>query len=274
MNPDAQALTRFLTRAKRVAVVSGAGVSTGSGIPDYRDRNGDWKHARPAQYAQFIGSWQVRQRYWARSFTGWSRIAEAEPNAAHHALATLESAGRIDTLITQNVDGLHHRAGSRKVIDLHGRLASVRCLDCGSVTSRHSWQKRLAGANPGWNGNAEFFVPDGDAQLEEENVSTFAVPGCHSCGGVVKPDVVFFGENVPRARVASALEATDRADALLVVGSSLMVFSGYRFARRAADSGKPVAIVNRGRTRADDIASLKIDAGCEDLLRTASRACV
>jgi len=274
MNPGAQALTYFVQRAERVAVVSGAGVSTGSGIPDYRDRNGDWKHARPVQFTQFVGSPAVRQRYWTRSFTGWARIAGAKPNAAHRALAALESVGMIDTLITQNVDGLHRQAGSRKVIDLHGHLANVRCLDCQQVTSRETWQLRLADTNPGWNGKAEFYEPDGDARLEEEDVGTFSVPDCDSCGGVVKPDVVFFGENVPRERVASAVEATDRADALLVVGSSLMVFSGYRFARRAADSGKPLAIVNRGRTRADDIATLKIDADCEDVLARVSNACV
>jgi NAD-dependent SIR2 family protein deacetylase len=274
MNPDAQVLTEFVKRAKHIAVVSGAGVSTGSGIPDYRDRNGEWKHAKPVQFAQFIGSPAVRQRYWARSFTGWSRIADAEPNAAHAALAALESAGRVDTLITQNVDGLHRRAGSRKVIDLHGRLERVRCLDCQQVTSREAWQQRLGEANRGWRGKAEFYAPDGDASLGEENVSAFNVPGCEDCGGVIKPDVVFFGENVPRGRVASAIEATDRADALLVVGSSLMVFSGYRFARRAAESGKPLAILNRGRTRADDIATLKIDANCEDVLARVSDACV
>jgi NAD-dependent SIR2 family protein deacetylase len=274
MNPEAQALTQFVTRAGRVAVVSGAGVSTGSGIPDYRDRNGDWKHARPVQYAQFVGNPAVRQRYWARSFTGWSRIADARPNAAHLALAALESAGRVDTLITQNVDGLHCRAGSRNVIDLHGRLEKVRCLECQQVTSRDAWQQRLAETNRGWDGKAEFYAPDGDASLEDENVRAFKVPVCESCGGVIKPDVVFFGENVPRERVASAIEATDRADALLVVGSSLMVFSGYRFARRIAESGKPLAIVNRGRTRADDIATLKIDADCEDVLARVSDACV
>lgn len=274
MNPEAQALTKFVKRAERIAVVSGAGVSTGSGIPDYRDRNGDWKHARPVQFAEFIGSSAVRQRYWARSFTGWGRIADAKPNAAHTALAALETAGRVDMLITQNVDGLHRRAGSRKVIDLHGRLAQVRCLECQQVTPRKAWQQRLAEANRDWHGKAEFYAPDGDASLEEENVSAFNVPGCVACGGVVKPDVVFFGENVPRERVASAMEATDRADALLVVGSSLMVFSGYRFARRVADSGKPLAIVNRGRTRADDIATLKIDADCEDVLAHVSDACV
>ena len=265
MIPDAQALAGFLARSERVAVVSGAGVSTGSGIPDYRDRDGNWKHTKPMQYSEFVGSFQARGRYWARSFAGWSRMAQARPNRAHEALAALEAAGKVDTVITQNVDGLHSRAGSRKVIDLHGRLARVRCLACGDSTSRDDWQRRLADANPAWRGRARSFAPDGDACLADADARRFEVPAC-VCGGIMKPDVVFFGESVPKERVHAAIDATDRADALLVVGTSLMVFSGYRFAKRAAESGKPVVILNRGRTRADDIAALKIDANCEDVL--------
>jgi NAD-dependent SIR2 family protein deacetylase len=266
MNPDARDLARFITRAGPVAVVTGAGVSTASGIPDYRDRNGDWKHARPVQYADFMSRPEVRQRYWARSFAGWKRIASALPNLAHTALAALEAAGSVDALITQNVDGLHHRAGSRRVIDLHGRLQTVVCMGCGERRCREEWQRQLAAANPSWRPDADYFAPDGDAKLREEDLSEFVTPACASCGGFVKPDVVFFGENVPRDRVASAFEVLDRAAALLVVGSSLMVYSGYRFARRAAETGKPIAIVNRGRTRADDVATLKIDADCGDVL--------
>jgi NAD-dependent SIR2 family protein deacetylase len=271
MNPDASELARFLARARRVAVVTGAGVSTASGIPDYRDRNGDWKHARPVQYADFVSRPEVRRRYWARSFAGWQRIAGAQPNRAHTALAALESAGKVDTVITQNVDGLHHRAGSRRVIDLHGRLQSVRCMSCGAITGRDEWQAQLAAANPEWRRDADYFAPDGDAKLRDEDVSDFVTPDCAACGGLMKPDVVFFGENVPRERVASAFDATDRADALLVVGSSLMVYSGYRFARRAAETGKPIAIVNRGRTRADELAALRIDADCGEVLDYVSR---
>lgn len=266
MNPDARELARFIARAGRVAVVTGAGVSTASGIPDYRDRNGDWKHARPVQYADFVARPDVRRRYWARSFSGWQRIANARPNRAHTALAALESAGRVDTIITQNVDGLHRRAGSRNVIDLHGRLQFVRCMGCGSITGRDEWQRELATANPEWRPEADYFAPDGDAKLRDEDVGRFVTPDCAGCGGFIKPDVVFFGETVPRERVESAFDATDRADALLVIGSSLMVFSGYRFARRAAAAGKPIAIVNRGRTRADDLAALRIDADCGDIL--------
>ncbi len=270
MNPDARELARFIARAGPVAVVTGAGVSTASGIPDYRDRNGDWKHARPVQYSDFMSRPEVRRRYWARSFVGWGRIANALPNPAHEALAALEAAGRVDTLITQNVDGLHHRAGSRSVIDLHGRLQTVVCMGCGNRAGREEWQEQLAAANPSWHPDTDFFAPDGDARLRDEDVSNFVTPDCASCGGFVKPDVVFFGENVPRDRVASAFDALDRATALLVVGSSLMVYSGYRFARRAAETGKPIAIVNRGRTRADGVAALKIDADCGDILNQVS----
>jgi NAD-dependent SIR2 family protein deacetylase len=273
MIPEAQALAVFLNSADRFTVVSGAGVSTGSGIPDYRDRDGNWKHTRPMQYSEFAGSHQARRRYWARSFAGWSRMAEARPNRAHEALAALEAAGKVETLITQNVDGLHSRAGSRNVIDLHGRLSNVRCLTCGTNTSRDDWQQRLADSNPNWRRQASFFAPDGDAGLEGDDVHQFNVPAC-GCGGIMKPDVVFFGENVPKKRVHAAMEATDRTDALLVVGSSLMVFSGYRFAKRAAEAGKPVGILNRGCTRADDIAALKIDANCEDVLAHVSDHCV
>lgn len=271
MNPDARQLGRFIARAGRVAVVTGAGVSTASGIPDYRDRNGDWKHARPVQYADFVARPEVRQRYWARSFAGWGRIANARPNLAHTALATLEAAGKVDTLITQNVDGLHRRAGSRRVIDLHGRLQTVRCMGCGKRVGRERWQEQLAAANPSWRSDTDYFAPDGDAKLQDEDVGAFVAPDCETCGGFVKPDVVFFGENVPKNRVASAFEALDRARALLVVGSSLMVYSGYRFARRAAEKGTPIAIVNQGRTRADDVAALKIDADCGDILDHVSK---
>ena len=169
MNPDARKLGRFIARAGRVAVVTGAGVSTASGIPDYRDRNGDWKHARPVQFADFVSRAEVRQRYWARSFAGWGRIANALPNPAHEALAALEAAGRVDTLITQNVDGLHHRAGSRRVIDLHGRLQTVLCMGCGIRFGREQWQEQLAAANPSWRSDTDYFAPDGDAMLRDED---------------------------------------------------------------------------------------------------------
>jgi NAD-dependent SIR2 family protein deacetylase len=267
----ARALRDFLDAAGPVAVLTGAGVSTASGIPDYRDRNGDWKHVQPMQFHEFAGSDAARRRYWARSYVGWQRFGKAEPNAAHHALARLESAGRVDTLITQNVDRLHSRAGSRRVIDLHGDLGIVVCLGCGRRAARRAFQARLRESNPDWHARVFRYRPDGDAELAEESHLDFSVPGCRSCAGVIKPDVVMFGESVPRERVAEATAAVERSDALLVIGSSLMVYSGFRFAKRAAELGKPIAIVNRGRTRADALADVRIDADCREVLEGIGR---
>lgn len=262
-------LAEFLADARSLVVLSGAGVSTASGIPDYRDRNGDWKHAEPIQYGPFVGSEATRRRYWARSYVGWQRFSRARPNAAHHAIAELESSVDVDTLITQNVDGLHSEAGSRNVIELHGDLSKVRCLGCDVVTPRSRFQQRLRDANPGWHADVFRYQPDGDAELADENYADFVVPACNRCGGIVKPDVVMFGETVPKRRVSDAIAAVERTSALLVIGSSLMVFSGFRFARLAAAAKKPIAIINQGRTRADDIATLKIDGDCAAALEDA-----
>ena len=272
MKASTEALGDFLDAASSVAVLTGAGVSTGSGIPDYRDRNGDWKHAQPMQFHEFAGSGVARQRYWARSYVGWRRFGRAEPNAAHRALAKLESEGKVDTLITQNVDRLHSRAGSRRVIDLHGDLGVVVCLACGEEDSRINFQNRLADANVGWHAEVFRYKPDGDAELAEKSHLEFSVPGCRRCDGVLKPDVVMFGESVPKARVSDAMAAVERSDALLVVGSSLMVFSGFRFAKRACELKKPIGIVNRGKTRADELATTKIDSDCRQVLDEAARA--
>ncbi|MBT8101637.1 MAG: NAD-dependent protein deacetylase [Gammaproteobacteria bacterium] len=269
MSASSRELAGFLARSGSLAVLSGAGVSTSSGIPDYRDRKGDWKHARPIQFPDFVKDPDSRKRYWARSYVGWQRFSKARPNAAHHALASLETSGKIDTLITQNVDRLHSAAGSRRVIDLHGDLGNVRCLGCNSTNSRLEFQRALKNANPGWHAEVFRYQPDGDAELADNRHDVFEVPVCVACGGIVKPDVVMFGESVPRMRVEKARSAINAADALLIVGSSLMLFSGFRFARQAAAQGKPIAIVNRGRTRADDIATLKVDADCADALSTA-----
>ncbi len=267
LNPEsAERLMDFLSRHGPVTVLGGAGISTASGIPDYRDREGNWKNASPVQYADFTGKPPTRRRYWARSYAGWENIKSAQPNAAHQALANLEHSGLVGTLITQNVDGLHDRAGSRRLIDLHGRLDRVVCLDCGEPLDRETWQGHLAEANPGWQAHVDYYKPDGDAELGHEQVAEFRVPGCPLCGGMIKPDVVFFGENVPKQRVADAMQQLDDSDALLVVGSSLMVFSGFRFVRRAAETGKPVLILNRGRTRGDELASVKIDEDCGAVL--------
>jgi len=270
MTPQGKALASFLSCNRSLAVLGGAGVSTGSGIPDYRDRNGDWKPASPIQYNDFVNNANSRKRYWARSFVGWQRFSKARPNAAHHALAALEESGKVDVLITQNVDRLHHAAGSRRVIELHGDLSKVRCVNCDRTQARAGFQQYLRDANPGWHTEVTRYTPDGDAELAADSHHDFSVPNCIECDGIVKPDVVMFGESVSKDRVYDARAVIDRADALLVVGSSLMVFSGFRFARQAAEQDKPIAIVNQGRTRADDLASLKIDADCQSMLREVS----
>ena len=266
MTTTTRQLDELLADVRTITVLTGAGVSTGSGIPDYRDRDGEWKHAPPMQYAEFSGSDEARRHYWARSYVGWQRFGKARPNAAHVALAGLEAAGRIDTVITQNVDRLHSRAGSRNVIDLHGDLSRVRCIDCDDLSPRHRFQHDLRDANPDWHAHVSGYRPDGDVELTASGHDEFRVPGCRKCGGRIKPDVVMFGESVPRQRVEAAMSAVDRTDALLVVGSSLMVFSGFRFARHAHETGKPIAIVNQGKTRADDIAAVKVEADCGELL--------
>jgi len=271
-------LSSFIRRHPRLLVLTGAGCSVASGIPEYRDHDGAWKSRPPVRYADFVASPAVRRRYWARSVFGWERVAGAEPGSVHRALARLEQAGHARAVVTQNVDALHQRAGSRRVIDLHGRLDEVECLDCGARIRRADMQALLLawngrflaalGAAPGATAAAR---PDGDVQLEAD-FSDFRVPDCPSCGGVLKPAVVFFGENVPRARVDATLCALAAADALLVVGSSLMVFSGFRFCLAAREMGKPVAAVNLGRTRADELLSLKVASDCGPALEQVADA--
>ncbi|HUO82984.1 MAG TPA: NAD-dependent protein deacetylase [Gammaproteobacteria bacterium] len=266
--PDA--LLSFVTRSRRLLVLTGAGCSTESGIPDYRDADGAWKHSAPVMYQDFLASPATRRRYWARSLIGWRRIAAARPNPAHVALARMEQAGIVHHVVTQNVDGLHDRAGSRKVIDLHGRLDTVVCLGCGERSSRAVLQAALEARNRVRAG-AACARPDGDADAGAGSCEDFDVPCCERCAGVLKPDVVFFGEPVPRERTASAFARLSEADALLVAGSSLMVFSGYRLARAAAERGLPLAIVNLGRTRADSLAPLRIEGRCGELLDALAR---
>jgi NAD-dependent SIR2 family protein deacetylase len=250
---------------RRTAVLVGAGCSTESGIPDYRGPDTFHVKRSPMQHRAFVGDAQARRRYWARSFVGWPRMAAARPNAAHRALAVLEEAGQLSGVITQNVDGLHHDAGSRHVVELHGALREVVCLGCGHVEARARLQDRLAEANPGLAEAADATTaPDGDVELEPP--PDFVVPVCLRCAGVLKPHVVFFGDNVPRERVDRATEMVDGADHLLVVGTSLTVWSGLRFVRRAAAAGKPVAIVNLGPTRGDPFADLRIDGRAGDVL--------
>lgn len=267
---DISALTTFIERSRRLLVLTGAGCSTDSGIPDYRDADGGWKRKEPIRYQAFIGSAATRRRYWARSLVGWETMAAARPNAAHNALAGLEAAGRLRGLITQNVDGLHQKAGSREVIDLHGRLDTVECLGCRTVLSRARFQSALERLNPAWRRLDAAAAPDGDADLDEVDFEAFAVPHCEHCDGILKPGVVFFGETVPKPRVRAALKRLEACDALLVVGSSLMVWSGYRFIRAAVRLGIPVAAVNLGRTRADPELDLKVSAPCAAALDAVS----
>ena len=261
-------LQRWMTRHRRLFVLTGAGCSTASGIPDYRDENGEWKRRPPVMIQAFRADPAVYRRYWARAFAGWPRFTAASPGAAHHALAAWEDAGLVARLVTQNVDGLHQRAGSLAVIDLHGRLDEVVCLACGMRWSRESVQAAMAATNPGWRASATT-APDGDADIDAAAIESFNPPRCDRCGGQIKPDVVFFGENVPGGRVTEAWNALASSDALLVAGSSLMVYSGFRFVKRAHDSGLPIAIVNRGRTRADELATLKIEGDVGSLLTAA-----
>lgn len=257
-----EALDLLLDRP--LVVLTGAGLSTDSGIPDYRGPGAPSR--QPMTYQEFVSGPAARQRYWARSHLGWGRMRHAEPNAGHHALARLGA----DLLITQNVDGLHERSGAPRVVALHGRIADVICLGCRATSSRHALQDRLTALNPGFTErHADVEVrPDGDVELDE--TAGFEVPDCRECGGILKPDVVFFGENVPAPRVARCYAAVDalaeNGGVLLVAGSSLTVMSGLRFVRRAAKAEIPVVVVNRGVTRGDDLATYKLDAGCSEFL--------
>lgn len=263
---DDNALQNFVERHQRLFVLTGAGCSTDSGIPDYRDLQGGWKRAQPVTFQAFMGEPSTRQRYWARSLIGWPRFGLAQPNAAHHALAALEARGQLEVLLTQNVDRLHQAAGSQAVVDLHGRLDVVRCMGCEHRLSRTDFQSLLEQANPGWATLEAAQAPDGDADLDGVTFDQFVVPPCPVCGGVLKPDVVFFGENVPRERVERAFAHLQAADAVLVVGSSLMVYSGFRFVQSAARHGLPIAALNFGRTRADDLLTLKVEQSCAQAL--------
>jgi NAD-dependent SIR2 family protein deacetylase len=271
VEPAADRLRRWMARHQRVFALTGAGCSTASGIPDYRDDTGEWKRRPPVMIQAFRTQEAVYRRYWARAYAGWPRFTAAAPSAAHHAFAAWESAGTLMQVVTQNVDGLHQRAGSRAIIDLHGRLDVVVCLGCGERTSRSALQDDIAAANPEWS-SAAVSAPDGDADIAEAAIDAFVASRCSRCHGLLKPDVVFFGENVPADRYARAHDALVRADALVVAGSSLMVYSGFRFVRLAHEAGLPIAIVNRGRTRADDLAELKISGDIGEALTGALSA--
>lgn len=259
-------LLAFVHAHPRLLVLTGAGVSSGSGIPDYRDENGEWKRPAPVQYRDFVTRHRTRQQYWARSLVGWPWFQRARPNACHATLAEWESGGLITQLVTQNVDRLHQAAGSRGVIDLHGRLDRVICLGCGTRSGRAQLQQRLSELNPAFAQLGAEIAPDGDAYLEQTAFHDFRVPDCTHCGGILKPDVVFFGETIPRTRVDRAISALHEAKALLVIGSSLMVYSGFRFCRLAAEHGIPIAAINPGRTRADELFDLKLAMRFEEAI--------
>lgn len=239
-------------------MLTGAGCSTESGIPDYRGPGTRRRAHNPIRMSAFLRDEASRRKYWARSFVGFVKVARARPNSAHHAAAELEARGRVSGLITQNVDSLHERAGSRNVVELHGSLRQVRCLDCGARQERASLQRDLERANPSFSARVLELAPDGDAEVADADVAAFQSPACAACGGVLKPDVVFFGESVPRERVDRARAMVRSASALVVVGSSLTVFSGYRFVKQAAEEGKPIAIVNLTETRGDRLSSLVV----------------
>jgi NAD-dependent SIR2 family protein deacetylase len=263
---DSSELTR-LSR-QRWVVLTGAGVSLGSGIPTYRDDTGAWLRSTPIQHQEFLSSLEKRKRYWARSALGWPFVASAQPNPVHHTLAQLEQQGRVSGVITQNVDRLHQKAGQQKVIDLHGRIDRVRCLDCNRFEDRHRLQERLIAANPFLLSYTAELAPDGDAQLEDSITEKITPVNCVSCNGLLMPDVVFFGGTVPRDRVELAHKWLEESDGLLVLGSSLMVYSGYRFCKWIKAQNKPLVIVNRGITRADDLADLKLNQDCEAVLNS------
>jgi len=266
---DAPELVALLA-GRRVAVLTGAGISTDSGIPDYRGP--DSPPSNPMTIRQFTSDSVFRQRYWARNHVGWRHMDDAAPNAGHRALAALEHASVVTGVVTQNVDLLHTKAGSRNVVNLHGTYARVVCLGCGHTVSRAALAEQLEALNPGYSERAEAVgglavAPDADASISPAaDTASFRYLDCPRCGGMLKPDIVYFGESVPKDVVAKAFSLTDRSETLLVAGSSLTVFSGYRFVRHAAAVGIPIAIINRGATRGDDLATVKVDGGCSELL--------
>jgi len=263
-----------LLRGKRLTVLTGAGCSTESGIPDYRGVDTPPRTRASIQHREFVDKPAFRQRYWARSMLGWPQLSAARPNAAHLALTELQQVGVVAGMITQNVDGLHTAAGMRDVVELHGALARVKCLHCPAMITRDDLQDRLAAANPHFVKRAHVaaMTPDGDSELSEAAIAEFEIVPCDACGGVLMPDVVFFGGSVPRPTLDAAWAAFEAGEALLVVGSSLTVFSGYRFVRRAAERGIPIAILNRGPSRGDEHATILVDERAGQALPALVRA--
>jgi NAD-dependent SIR2 family protein deacetylase len=258
-------LARFIDTHRRLFVLTGAGCSTRSGIPDYRDAQGNWKRAPPITWQHFAASDVARARYWSRSLVGWPAFAQARPNGAHAALMRLQQAGRLACLVTQNVDGLHQAAGSDPVVDLHGRLDRVCCTACAARSTRAALQSWLMQANPDWIGRSPRMAPDGDADFDDAGLPPFVVPVC-PCGGMLRPDVVFFGETVPPEVVRAAFDGLGSAEAMLIVGSSLSVHSGFRFARWASQQGMPLVALNLGRTRAEAMLAFRVAGDAAEVL--------
>ena len=263
-----------LLRSRAVVVLTGAGISTDSGIPAYRGPNS--RPSNPITLQEYMGSAEARQRYWARNHLGWRRVKWAEPNDGHLALAELERGGAIQAVITQNVDRLHEDAGSENVVDLHGRVDQIICTECGDLLRRRTLEEMLTALNPGFIERAEALgvveAPDADAQIDDALAREFVVAPCPRCGGVLKPDFVFFGENVPKPRLARALKLVEEADVLLVAGTSLTVMSGLRFVRQADKAGTPVVLVNQGPTRGDELATVRLHSGTSETLRAFANA--
>lgn len=270
---EIQMLQDFMDTHKRLFILTGAGISTESGIPDYRSEGVGLyatSSSRPVQYIDFLKNADVRKRYWARNYVGWPNFSSFQPNRSHYVLSDWEKKGRVEWLVTQNVDALHYKAGSKNVTELHGSAHRVMCLSCSFKVSRHSMQKMIKEQNPEWIAKAEEVRPDGDVDLESEKIKVFKVPKCPSCGGVLKPEITFFGDNVPKTTVHFVLEKMFKSDAVLIIGSSLEVYSGYRFVNRACGNNMEIAILNIGKTRGDKHATIKVSGRMGDVLQQLS----
>lgn len=260
-----------LKNKNKIWILSGAGISAPSGIPTYRDHKGNWQAGNPVQHQDFINKESSRQRYWARSMVGFMMTHRAIPNAAHHAVTQLQESGRLSQIVTQNVDRLHSSANAKNVIDLHGRLDQITCLGCKQTSKREDYQPRLLERNPDLKNYAATLLPDGDASVDDYDMSQVEIPPCENCGGISMPDVVFFGGVVPKDKVKTAFETLDQSDCMLVIGSSLSIFSGFRFARHANQNGIPLFAVNQGAMRGEGLFDLIVPESCEDVLVTLAK---
>ncbi|CAG4933257.1 unnamed protein product [Colias eurytheme] len=266
---DFNNLLNFLYQHNKILILTGAGISTESGIPDYRSEEvGLYARTnhKPIQYQEFVKYPKVRQRYWARNFVGWPRFSSIQPNSTHIAIRDLQKAGKVTSIVTQNVDRLHHKAGSDNVIELHGTGYIVKCLNCPYEIDRFKLQEELLRKNPAMESSFGMIRPDGDVELSKEQVDSFRTPLCPKCEGPLKPDIVFFGDNVPKARVEKVKSEVTNSDAIFVLGSSLTVYSSYRIILQAKEEGKKIAVLNIGPTRADDIVDIKVSTKCGEIL--------